>query len=430
MLVMPAAQQQARESGGAVGQLVGVASCGEDGGVIERDHAPNAGTGLLGANFSRRSRLEPTDDRAGAGRWIAIDESGYHGDQLYGGDRYMILGSVAIDDADAAAIVDTLRVEAGIQKSAAELKFQKMFAGPAAGRRRHLLGDLLAPDGPLHDRASVYVIDKHYFVAAKLVDLLLEERFNAMGIDIVMNGVARQFALDLATEGPRAMGRDGFDRLIATAVGFFSKKNRTGDHVTVDELFTVIQQCHAYARRREAPQAKKAAQVLEMLRTTRPEAEAFARERPSEATPTGEHGLLDDSTDPLVTAVPTVILHASIRHGGKLQVLADDQRLLTDDKLDVLERGATAVGLVQGLIEQSHLQNLVRGRSVDHASLQLADLVAGAGRAVARWHDGQDDAAGQDLHLVVAPLVDPNGLLMDEKPADFARVDTARAKRR
>ncbi|MER5569169.1 hypothetical protein ABT083_23560 [Streptomyces goshikiensis] len=113
MLVMPAAQQQARESGGAVGQLVGVASCGEDGGVIERDHAPNAGTGLLGANFSRRSRLEPTDDRAGAGRWIAIDESGYHGDQLHGGDRYMILGSVAIDDADAAAIVDTLHVEGG-----------------------------------------------------------------------------------------------------------------------------------------------------------------------------------------------------------------------------------------------------------------------------------------------------------------------------
>ncbi len=86
------------------------------------------------------------------------------------------------------------------------------------------------------------------------------------------------------------------------------------------------------------------------------------------------------------------------------------------------------MGLVQGLIKQSHLQSLVRGRSVDHPSLQLADLVAGAGRAVARWHDGQDDPAGQELHLVVAPLVDPNGLLMYEKPDDFARADTARAK--
>ncbi|MFG3268653.1 MULTISPECIES: hypothetical protein [Streptomyces] len=74
-----------------------------------------------------------------------------------------------------------------------------------------------------------------------------------------------------------------------------------------------------------------------MLRKTRPEAEEFARERPAEATPTGENDLLDDTMDPLVTAVPTVILHAATRYGGKLQVLADDQRLLTDDKLDVLE---------------------------------------------------------------------------------------------
>ncbi|MFE1986045.1 hypothetical protein [Streptomyces mirabilis] len=398
--------------------------------MIERDHAPNLGTGLLGANFSRRNRQEATDDRAGIGRWIAIDESSYDGDQLHNGDRYMILGSVAIDDIDAAAILDTLRRETGIQKSAPEVKFQKMFAGATAGRRRVLLGELLAPGGPLHERASVYVIDKHYFVVAKLVDLLLEERFNAMGYDIVSNGVARQLAVDLATEGPRALGRAGFDRLIATAVGFFSKRNRTSEHVTVDDLFTVIQESHAYARRRKAPQAKKAAQVLEMLRKTRPEAEAFARERPAEATPTGEHGLLDDSMDPLITAVPMVILHASTRYGGKLEVLADDQRLLTDDKLDVLERGATAVGVVHGLIRDNHLQDLVRGRSVDHPSLQLADLVAGAGRAVARWHDGQDDPAGQDLHPVVAPLVDPGGILMDEAPEDFARADTSRAKRR
>jgi hypothetical protein len=399
-------------------------------GMIERDHAPNAGTGLLGANFSRRNRQAPTDDGAGTGRWIAIDESGYHGDQLHGRGRYMILGSVAIDDVEAAAIVDTLRRDAGIQQSATEVKFQKMFTGEGASRRRRFLGELLGPGGPLHDRASVYVIDKHYFVAAKLVSLLLEERFNALGYDIDSNGVGRQLALDLATEGPRALGRDGFDRLIATAVGFFSKKNRTGDQVTVDDFYAVIRESCAYARRRKAPQAKKAAEVLDMLRKTRPEAEEFARERPAEATPTGEYGLLDDAMDPLVTAVPTVILHASIRYGGKLQVLADDQRLLTDDKLEVLERGATAVGLVHGLIKGNHLQDLVRGRSVDHPSLQLADLIAGAGRVVARWADGEDEPAGDDLHLVVAPLVDPGGLLMDEGPEDFARVDSARAKRR
>ncbi|MFD8096858.1 hypothetical protein [Streptomyces malaysiensis] len=225
--------------------------------MSERNHTRNSGTGLLGPNFSRRNRQEPTDDTVGEHRWIAIDESGYHGDQLHGGDRYMILGSVAIDDSEAAAIVDTLRREAGIQKSAPEVKFQKMFTGGGAGQRRRLLGELLAPDGPLHDRASVYAIDKHYFVAAKLVDLLLEERFHALGYDIVGNGVGRQLALDLAIEGPRALGRDGFDRLIATAVGFFSKKNRKGDHVTVDAFYAVIRESYAYARRRKAPRRRK-----------------------------------------------------------------------------------------------------------------------------------------------------------------------------
>jgi hypothetical protein len=75
----------------------------------------------------------------------------------------------------------------------------------------------------------------------------------------------------------------------------------------------VIQQCPAHARRRMAPRAKKATQVLEMRRETHPEAEAeaFARARPAQATPAGEPALLDDSTDPLVTVVPTAILHAS-----------------------------------------------------------------------------------------------------------------------
>lgn len=272
----------------------------------------------------------------------------------------MIIGSVAIDDAEAAGIVDTLRREAGIQKSATEVKFQKMFTGGGAGQRRRLLDELLAPGAPLHDRAPVYVIDKHYFVAAKLVDLLLEERFHALGYDIVSNGVGRQPALDLATEEPRATGPRRIRPAHCHCRGLLlaeepqwrprHRRRPLRRHPGVLRLRSPPQ----------GPQAKKAAEVLDMLRKARPEAEEFARERPAEATPTGEHGLLDDTTDLLVTAVPTVILHASIRYGGKLQVLADDQRLLTDDKLDVLERGATAVGLVHGLINGAVTETAAR----------------------------------------------------------------------
>jgi hypothetical protein len=401
-------------------------------GMIESTRQSNAGTGLLGDNYSRRNRPTPTEDGDGGreGRWIAIDESGYDGDQLHGRGRYMTLGSVVVDDTEAASLVGTLRQHARIQESAPELKFQKMFTGTGGVHRRQLLAELLGPGGPLAGRASVYVIDKHYFVASKLVDLLLEEQCHAMGIDIVSNGLARQFARDLAAEGPRALGRDGFDRLLATAVGFFSKKNRNGDQMSVDDFYTVLRESCAYARRRKAPQAKKATDVLEMLRTTRSEAEAFARDRPTEPRPAASDGLLDDSLDPLVTGVPTVIHNASVRYGGKLHALADDQRLLTDDKLDVLERGASAMGVIRGLIREDHLGELVRGRSKDHPSLQLADLVAGAGLAVAKRHDGQDDPAGNDLYPVIVPLIDPNGLLSHEEPERLATVDPLRARAR
>lgn len=389
---------------------------------------PNAGTGLLGEKFALRNQPAPTQDDAELGRWIAIDESGYDGDQLHGRGRYMILGSVAIDDAEAAGILDTLRLQARIQASAPEVKFQTMFTGAGQGARRRLLADLLAPGGPLATRASIYIIDKHYFVVAKLVDLLVEEQFHALGIDIVNNDVVRQLARDLATEGTRALGRDGFDRLIATAVGFFSKKNRSGDQASVEDLYTVIRQSCSVARRRRAPQAKKAADVLELLRRARPEAEAFARERPTTPRPAGEGGLLDDSMDPLITAVPTVIHNASVRHGMRLHALADDQRLLNDDKLEILERGATAMLMMGGLVKGNRLAELVRGRSKDHPSVQLADLVAGAGLAVARRHDGENDPAGQDLYPVVVPLIDPHGLLAHDQPELLATVDPRRTR--
>ncbi|MBW8706949.1 hypothetical protein MBT84_45695 [Streptomyces sp. MBT84] len=125
--------------------------------MIERDHAPNLGTGLLGANFSRRNRQEATDGRACIGRWIAIDESSYDGDQLHNGDRCMILGSVAIDDIDAAAILDTLRRETGIQKSAPEVKFQKMF--PAPPRPARIVGPAVQ-DGNACARCAVGTRDQ------------------------------------------------------------------------------------------------------------------------------------------------------------------------------------------------------------------------------------------------------------------------------
>ncbi|MEE1765258.1 hypothetical protein [Streptomyces sp. SP18BB07] len=230
------------KSEGSDGLLVHGNPCAEHVGMIERDHTPNAGTGLPGAHFSRRNRQAPTEDHAGSGRWIAIDESGCDGDQLHRGGRYMTLGSVAIDDGEAAAIVELLREEARIQNSAPEAKFQKMFTGggsrpeppdprrtagtrrpPARPRLRVCDRQALLRRGHTHQHPARGTVPRHG----------PRHRQQRRG-PAVRTGPGH--------EAPRALGRDGFDRLIAIAVRFFAKKNRTGDHVAVDDLCTVLQQ--------------------------------------------------------------------------------------------------------------------------------------------------------------------------------------------
>ncbi|MFH9957406.1 hypothetical protein ACH4OX_24780 [Streptomyces roseolus] len=78
---------------------------------------------LTGEKYAQLNQNEPTSDDAGGGRWIACDESGWDGEQLVGRQRrFLVFASVAIDDAEAAPLINTLRKQARIQQ-ARELKF-------------------------------------------------------------------------------------------------------------------------------------------------------------------------------------------------------------------------------------------------------------------------------------------------------------------
>jgi hypothetical protein len=68
------------------------------------------------------------------------------------------------------------------------------FTGSRDERRLDALADLLAPDGPLANRISIYMVDKHYFITGKIIDLLLDEHFSARGLDMYEGGFARQLA--------------------------------------------------------------------------------------------------------------------------------------------------------------------------------------------------------------------------------------------
>ncbi|MET7571236.1 DUF3800 domain-containing protein [Streptomyces sp. NPDC005492] len=373
----------------------------------------NAGTGLSGERYSRRNHPTPTSDQPGHSRWFAIDEAGTDGDQLYGREhRYFVLGGIAIDDAEAAETLQDIRTRARVQ--APEIKFQRSFSKPGDSWRRDILADLLSPSGTLAGRTMLYVIDKRYMIVAKLVDLLIEERYHSIGIDIVSNGVGRKLAIDLTTWGPKAVGADHFEVLLSTTAMFFSKKNRRGDKVSTDELYGIYREAASYSRRKKNPSVRHLSDVFELLaKRTRGHAEEFAADRSKAAAGVASKfaDLDDDAMDPIIPAL-TALLSSACSRLGRLDILADEQRLLTDEKFDILDKAIAAMTTMWHPRDGQALPGeLLRGQSASHPSLQLADLVSGASLAAARRSD-VDPASPEDLDLTVRQLFLPESVLI------------------
>jgi hypothetical protein len=108
-------------------------------------------SGLSGADYARNNRAIATRDDNVAGRWVAVDESGWDGEQLFArADRYLSIGSVAIDDDSAALIVNELRQDTGLRQPPG-LKFSQ-FTGQRGGHRLDALAELIEPQGALAGR--------------------------------------------------------------------------------------------------------------------------------------------------------------------------------------------------------------------------------------------------------------------------------------
>ncbi|GAA3747761.1 DUF3800 domain-containing protein [Streptomyces sp. NEAU-PBA10] len=355
---------------------------------------------LTGDDFTLYSRTTATSNSEGSGRWIACDESGNDGEQLLNG-RYLVYASVAVDDAEAADIVGELRREAQIQQSA-ELKF-KAFSGRWANRR-HVLRRLWEPGGALEGRCAAYVVDKEYAAVAKVVDLLLEEHAWAHGRDLYQAGEARRIARVLALQGRRALKQEGFRYLLENFVAFASQRAvKNGEAAAAETFYNRLDAAWAASTRREVTE------LLFRLRATRPAGNALRVDA-------GPFPLLEM----LVPCIAETARYWAKHLGEPVSVLTDEQKTLTDERLGALAQvlgrtsGATPSSRIRGIA----LQHLVRGTSLDHPSVQLADLLAGATAAVAARHAGVYSAVSEDLYASVIPLISDESLL----PYDHASV--------
>lgn len=347
------------------------------------------------------TRTAPTLDNDTDGRWIASDESGYDGEHLLSDGRYMMVAGVAVDDAAAECILTDLRQKTGLQPTVRDLKYRHFQRGD----RLEKLSGLWGPGGALHGRCSVYVVDKRYGIMSKAIDLLVEEEAYRRGIDLYAQGRARKLARALFCDGRRALKHERFESLAQAFVALARRKN-TGDRVAaVQSFYNEVEAAWTVSTRRNVTE------VLELLRATRVHADGLHTDVEPQDIPYLE--LLDTATAALASAWSERL--------GRISVIADEHRELTDHRLEAMAYVLrTGVGPTPASLQRPlRVRTLVRGSSHDHASIQLADLLAGAAGAVAKHSTGAPTNAGALLRPIIVPLIEPTSLVPTDDPDPF-----------
>ncbi|KJK40515.1 hypothetical protein UK15_05475 [Streptomyces variegatus] len=299
---------------------------------------------------------------------IACDESGSDGENLTGGNTDVFAhAGVSLSVAAAAAAVREIRDR--IRSPAEEYKANHLLRE----KHRAVLEWLLAPEGPIHGRARVHLMEKTFFVVDRTVGLLLDDPAAA----VALFGVGRP-----------AFGEDGW-RAFLEAANRLLRVRHDGDPVeafygTVDAL-------------RRAHQRTDAAGILERLAGTRSRAVSY------------RDGLLAGPPliPPLNPLLPAIVRTAALwsRDGRPVHLVHDRQNMLTPDRIAWIERTARRAGIgLAGL-------RLVVAR--DDARVQVADFLAGIARRIASDElNGRGDPA---LTALLRPYVDPDSVWGDAR---------------
>jgi hypothetical protein len=331
--------------------------------------------------------------------WIACDESGQDGETLTSTRPVMSHGAVRLDDDAADAVVQDLRQRLPTVW-AGELKFSR-FDSP---RTVSVLTTALRDPQLLATRCSAYIVDKRYMAVAKTIDLIIEEYEHERGNDIYSTGEAAALATDLLVRGPTVLDADLLDTLLSRFVSLFRMGEPGGrPRATVDELFESV------AAAKTAARDQRVRSILSRIAAGREQVDYFITHI------RGSGGL--PHLQPLIPAVIETIRDWYRRVPGVLMVLHDRQNLLSDEMIADIRRGLCEPSpLISVMPAPVVLGTFVRGDSASHSSIQLADLVAGAGRVAGEYAMGRrTDPVAHQLSRAMRPYITEHSLWGDPK---------------
>lgn len=327
---------------------------------------------------------------------IACDESGYEGEKLIGTTTDVFAhASVHLDTEPAVTCMQELRRR--IRSPATEYKANHLLRE----KHRAILIWLLGPLGPLRGRASVYLIDKAFFVVGKVIDLLTDRVGPTIpGFGVGQNRQAAAMTAALYGESRCGLNPLLWEAFLAASNTVLRAKDSLAVRASLDSFFNAID-----ALRLDGS-GVGTDEVLGLVERARCDP-ATLRAR-----------LLDNSAimpplDPLIPA----IVHAVIRWGdgdSAVSIVHDRQNTLSAARIAQLKDLFS--GPVPAVLSHSARGRLASLTLVDSAvdpRVQVADILAGTARKIAS--DELNDRGDAELTALLRPYVDPHSIWGDDR---------------
>lgn len=321
---------------------------------------------------------------------VVCDESGNEGDNLSrSGSAVFAHGSVTIDAADAADIMREIRADLG--SKSVELK-SKVLLLP--GNEDVLKAFLL--DSRLLGNGNVHLSEKRYFLSSKVVDTIVETVLHERGHDLHKHARAFGMAQTVYKEAPAALG-PAWDTALDQFNTMLRLKVRSGEKATLDEFYNTVEKLQRDA-------SGKLRTILGLVLAGRYEAKNLVDNL---ATSSADYLALD----PLFAAVGQTTRTWAEKSGSSVEMVHDNTNLLTPSRVQSLITGLAHSGLEEFGVAPIHLTAVRLVDSKSDARVQVADLLAGAGRLIA---EQSLEGVEHPLAALLRPYIDPNSLWGDD----------------
>ncbi|MEA5053792.1 MAG: hypothetical protein VB093_10170 [Propionicimonas sp.] len=344
-------------------------------------------------------------------RVIACDESASEGENLIASRHPVFVhASVNLTMEDAVELLDAMRV--AMHAQAPEMKSKTALA-PS---NRPALMDALER---LSGAANICLVDKAYFLTSKLIALLIAAQASEEGMNIGELGYARDYADYLDQNAAEAVGSDRWDAVLGTYNRLIrSYQRENAEPPTAEPFFAALNESI-----RHCTDEKTRRLLLQLWR-----ARHFAHEYE------GASKVELRELDPLPPTMTAVARTWAMRLSDTpFELLADTYSVLTPEVCQAIVNAARSPLTVRDNPQPvPDLRRVSVSDSRSDARIQIADVLAGVGREVARL--AMDGTFDDDLQVAVHEMLDinimastgsPLDVLVDRRPLPYCQDWTA-----